>query len=135
MKIGLVPMAARPYHAGHDGLIRIASRENNIVHVYASSSDRGNVRGSDMARLWKDTIEPSLPANVDVTYGGSPVGKVWETLGKANEGGSSDTFSIYGDPTDTARNFPELSLAKYIGIMAENIRSIELVKLSNVPDT
>ena len=40
MKIGLVPVSAKPYHAGHHYLIETAASKNDKVIVYASTSDR-----------------------------------------------------------------------------------------------
>ena len=40
MKIGLVPMAAKPYHAGHHELVKMAALQNDKVFVYVSTSDR-----------------------------------------------------------------------------------------------
>ena len=38
--IGLIAMSAKPYHAGHDGLVRWAANENDIVYLFVSLSDR-----------------------------------------------------------------------------------------------
>ena len=51
--IGLVPMSAKPYHTGHDGLVRIAASENDEVLLFVSISDRKRpgempLLGSDM---------------------------------------------------------------------------------------
>jgi citrate lyase ligase-like protein len=116
-KIGLVPMSAKPFTAGHDGLVRIACKENDEVHLYVSLSDRDNISGGAMAKVWKELIEPTLPANVKVTYGGSPVGNVYKELGEANEAGSQDIFSVYSDPTDLGRNFK--SLERYAGNLTQ----------------
>lgn len=112
-KIGLVPGAYKPYHAGHDAVIRMASRDNDRVHVFASTSDRDNVSGAAMKEIWWDEIEPSLPDNVEVTFGGSPVGNVFKLLGNANEAGSKDTFTVYSDPDDLKANYK--TLPKYAG--------------------
>ena len=40
MRIGLVPMAAKPYHAGHHALVTAAAKENDKVLLYISLSDR-----------------------------------------------------------------------------------------------
>jgi hypothetical protein len=119
-KIGLIAMSAKPYHAGHDGLIRLASKECDTVNLYVSIADRARsgevpILGKDMATLWNTLIEPSLPTNVIVTYGGSPVGNIWAFLGKANLAGSPDEFLIYGDPTDLTQNFTKELLTKYSG--------------------
>lgn len=113
MKVGIVPMSAKPYHAGHDGLVRIAARENDVVHLYVSTSDRDAVSGQAMLAIWKDQIEPSLPKNVEVEYGGSPVGKAYKELGDADAAGSKDEFVLYSDVTDAATNFAPAALAKY----------------------
>ena len=118
--IGLIAMSAKPYHAGHDGLVRWAANENDIVYLFVSLSDRKRpgevpILGKDMDLIWKSQIEPSLPGNVKVDYGGSPVAKVYKILGDANLEGSTDTFTVYSDPVDLAQNYPESSLNKYAG--------------------
>jgi ATP sulfurylase len=111
--IGIVPLSGKPFHIGHHGLINIASNENDWVHVYVSTSDRDNVSGKAMLKIWKDQIEPILPKNVAVTYGGSPVGNAYKDFGDADQLGSQDTFVLYSDPNDAATNFPDTSLQKY----------------------
>ena len=118
MKIGLVPGAFKPYHAGHDAVIRLAAEENDRVMVFVSLSDRENVNGKTMERVWREQIQPTLPNNVQVFYGGSPVGEIYKLLGKANEEKSSDTFSIYSDPTDAAENYKTLD--RYAGTLVAN---------------
>ena len=130
-KIGIVPMSAKPYHAGHDGLVRLAAKENDEVHLYVSTSDRDEVSGAAMAQIWKDQIEPTLPGNVKVEYGGSPVFKTFQDIGKASEAGSKDTYLIYSDPEDAAANFPDASLQKY----APNLFKAGLVKTRPVERT
>lgn len=118
--IGLIAGSYKPFHAGHDAIIRMAARECDEVHLFVSVSDRAKkgeapVLGADMASLWQQTIEKSLPANVKVTYGGSPIGNIWKELGSANETKSQDDYVLFSDPTDMAQNFrPEL-LEKYCG--------------------
>ena len=88
MKIGLVPMSAKPYHAGHDGLVRIASKECDKVLLFVSTTDRARtgelrVSGDTMQLIWFEYIEPTLPSNVVPDYGGIPVSKVYDELKKA----------------------------------------------------
>jgi hypothetical protein len=138
-KIGLVPMAAKPAHRGHQMLIELAAKENDEVHLYVSTSDRDNISGAAMAKVWRDQLEPTLPGNVTVTYGGSPVGNVFKELGKANEDKSPDTFSVYSDPTDLKQNFPGPSLAKYAGnLLADGrikLRAVSRSSTVNVSGT
>lgn len=129
-KIGLIAGSYKPYHAGHDGLVRLAAKECDEVHLYVSLSDRKRpgevpILGRDMEKIWKTYIEPTMPANVIVTYGGSPVGNVWKDVGDASEAGSQDTYVIYADPTDIAVNFPDELRAKYASRM-EKAGQIEL---------
>jgi hypothetical protein len=130
-KIGIVPMSAKPYHAGHDGLIRLAAKENDEVHLYVSTSDRDEVSGQAMAKIWKDQIEHTLPGNVKVEYGGSPVLKAFQDIGKASEANSPDAYSIYSDPEDAAINFSDDKLQKY----AANLHAAGRVKTRPVERT
>lgn len=103
--IGLVPMSGKPVHAGHWGLIEIAARENDEVHLFVSTSDRKRpgemiITGEAMRRIWDTFLEPSLPSNVDVIYGGSPVGNLYAELEEAEATGSENTFQIYSDSED-----------------------------------
>ena len=66
MKIGLIPMAAKPYHAGHHALVTAAAGENDEVILYISLSDRKRkgevpIYGADMQTVWKEEIEKILP--------------------------------------------------------------------------
>jgi nicotinamide mononucleotide adenylyltransferase len=105
MKIALIPMAAKPYHAGHDGLVRIASNENDEVHLFVSTSDRKRpgelpILGSTMQQIWVNFIEPILPQNVIVYYGGTPVSKVYKELENAESSVSKDEYTVYSDVED-----------------------------------
>ena len=109
MNVGLVPMAAKPYHKGHHALVEKAAADNDKVLLFVSASDRIRkgelpISGSDMMKIWKEQIEPILPSNVIPVYGGSPVRKVYEELERADTELSEDIFTVYSDPVDTARN-------------------------------
>ena len=118
MRVGLVPMSAKPYHAGHHALVEIAAGENDVVRLFVSTSDRRRkgempLLGSDMVRIWQEHLEAILPSNVQVEYGGSPVRKVYSALQDAEGAGSEDTFTVYSDPVDTGANFPDKYRMKY----------------------
>jgi hypothetical protein len=120
MKIGLIPVSAKPYHAGHHALVTMAAAENDEVILFVSTSDRKRpgefpIIGSDMVRVWQEELEAAMPPNVRIQYGGSPVRKVYETLGDASDSGSPDTYVVYSDPVDTKQNYPESNLQKYCG--------------------
>ena len=119
MNIGLIPMAAKPYHAGHHWLVQRASQENDRVLVFVSTSDRIRkgekpILGRDMERVWREELEPIMPGNVMLRYGGAPVQKVYQAITDAIEAGSLDTYFVYSDATDTRKNYPEKNRIKYM---------------------
>lgn len=131
LKIGLIAMSGKPVHAGHIGLIELAAKDNDEVELFVSLSDRKRpgeipILGSDMEIIWKRYLEPELPHNVNVTYGGSPVGNVYKVLEEANaEGEENDNiYVIYSDPEDMAKNYPEAYLQKYGGTLMDDSRII-----------
>ena len=118
MRIGLVPMAAKPYHAGHHALVTAASSQSDKVLVFVSLSNRERkgefpIYGADMEKIWRQELASIMPPNVDIIYVSSPVRSVWETLEKADSTNDPNTYVIYSDPVDTAQNYPDASLAKY----------------------
>ena len=124
MKIGLVPISAKPYHAGHHSLVELAASQNDKVLLFVSISDRNRkgefpISGADMLRIWQDHLEDIMPGNVEIEYGGSPVRKVYEEIGKACEEESSDTYTVYSDPADTSANYPQSYKDKYMQPMCD----------------
>lgn len=117
--IALVPVSGKPYHLGHDMLVRMASTECDEVKLFVSTSDRIKkgeipIYGADMEEIWKKYIEKSLPDNVSVTYGGSPVRNVYDTLVASEE--SNDTqvvYKIYSDEEDILK-FTSEKLRNYV---------------------
>jgi hypothetical protein len=125
MKIGLIAMSGKPVTAGHWSLIETAAKENDLVKVYVSLSDRKRpgeltILGSDMETIWKRYLQPILPKNVMITYGGSPVRKIYEFLQESDEKGSDNIFQIYGDPTDISQNFPAKNMLRYVENLWKN---------------
>ena len=115
MKIGLVPMSAKPYHRGHHYLVETASSENDKVLLFVSISDRSKkgqipIYGEDMQQIWREDLEAVMPNNVEIFYGGSPVSKVLETLINAEEqlnlvGTVENVYNVYSDAEDTQKNY------------------------------
>lgn len=130
MKIGLIPMSAKPYHIGHHKMIKKASKENDNIIIFASTSDRKRgdapgLIGHVMVEIWQQTLIPLMPKNVEVRLGGNPVRKVYELLGSANEKGDKDIFSIYSSASDLEKNFPKASMLKYVNVLLSN-KQIEM---------
>ena len=136
MKIGLVPISAKPYHAGHHYLIETAAAENDEVIVFASTSDRKRtgefpIEGSVMVEVWNELIVPNLPENVSVRLGGSPVREVYEMIASScdaiptqdftasDESEVPHTFTVYSDVVDTKSNYPVESRKKYMNPLYE----------------
>lgn len=126
MKIGLVPISAKPYHKGHHYLVEQAARENDEVIVFASTSDRCRtdefpVYGSTMVEVWNDLIVPVLPENVSVRLGGSPVREVYEIIGSSCESpDDSHVYTVYSDVVDTKANYPTESRQRYMNPLYES---------------
>jgi hypothetical protein len=132
MKIGLVPMAAKPYHAGHHGLVMLASKENDKVLLFVSTSDRKRpgeipILGKTMLQIWSEFIEPALPGNVEIQYVSVPVSGVYNALELAEQDHSEDEFTIYSDVEDITK-YKEQSLKK----SAKEIYNDERIHLRGV---
>ncbi len=120
MKIALVPMSAKPYHAGHHYLVERAAKENDKVFVYVSTTDRFRtgefpVKGSAMEQIWRNEIVYLLPENVEVVYGGSPVRNVYEAIQSAcDDVDLTKVFTVYSDVVDTKKNYSMENRNKYM---------------------
>lgn len=117
-RIGMIAMSAKPLHRGHWNLITTAAKECERVRVFASLTDRDNVKGSAMRSIWGIVI-PHLPENVTivslVSQTVSPVRRIYEELGDEDKREvHEDVFVLYGDPHDLEDAFPEKSLRKYL---------------------
>ena len=130
MRIGLVPMSAKPYHAGHHHLVKSASLTNDKVIVFVSLSDRVKknefpIKGLKMEKIWMDELLSIMPENVNVIFGGSPVRKVYEYI--QNEDSHKNTITVYSDIADTRTNYSESARLKYM----EPLYSQGLIKFAS----
>ena len=87
LKIALIGMSAKPFHAGHAGLIRIASQNQDVVQVYASLTPRGSeterefvILPDKMKQVWDELILAKLPQNVEVVFSNNPISSIYEEL-------------------------------------------------------
>lgn len=119
-RIGVIPMSAKPYHVGHDQLVRMAAEECDEVIVFVSEGDRKRkgeflIKGETMCEIWSEHILKSLPDNVYVQFVTNPVSAVYQLAGDANEDPTNrETYAIYSDPMDMEHNFPPKSISKYM---------------------
>lgn len=100
MKIGLVAMSAKPYHAGHHMLVQFAAGirvteaaqelalpENDVVGVFISYSGRGtkSVKDpSDSRPLSKGGRKIEVPAAGETPVFGADMKHIWEKILKPN---------------------------------------------------
>lgn len=132
--VGLIGMSAKPLHIGHWNLITRASEECDEVKLFVSLADRGGkegealVTGKLMDAVWQKHIMQHLPVNVTIEFGGSPVRKMYEYLGQANELKSSDVFRLYADDVDNAKRFPVSKQIQYFGHLSTH----GLIKLVSI---
>ena len=113
MRVGIVAGSFKPYHKGHHKMVEIACKENDVVHVIVSLSDRNrvdqaSVSGKQMEKVWNDHLVHILPENAKenlnlLPVGQTPVRIAYEMLEDAAESNSSNTFNIYSDPSDINR--------------------------------
>tara|TARA_A100000164_G_C21734185_1_gene689101 strand:- start:159 stop:767 length:609 start_codon:yes stop_codon:yes gene_type:complete len=125
MRIGLVPISAKPYHSGHDALVNMASRNNDAVFIYVSLSDRIRkgeypIKGWQMEKVWMEELLKIMPDNVEVIFGGSPVRNIYEYIDDANQESSEDIITIYSDVRDTRNNYSMSARIRYMGEMYQN---------------
>jgi len=111
--VGLIPMAAKPFHEGHLSLIQFALKHCDKVIVFVSKKDRIRpgeipVFGNTMVRIWKQLIIPKLPKNVQVEFVDNPVTKVYEKL---NEDSKNEQYIVFTGLNDKD-NFAEKRLSK-----------------------
>lgn len=60
-KIAVIPMAAKPYHAGHDSLVRKSIEDgNDSVVILVSTRGREEITTEDMIPAWRDCYIPGL---------------------------------------------------------------------------
>lgn len=103
-KIAVIPMAAKPFHKGHDELIKQAILDkNDSVIVFLSTGGREEITTQDMVPLWKKYYYPGIQKQygdkVVVRFSDSPMREaalVAADMAKRNDA----VVSIYGDPAD-----------------------------------
>lgn len=119
MKIGIMVGSFKPFNSAHWNVVKFTAERCDVVHLYVSLADRKKkgefpIRGSTMATIWREHIEPVLPSNVTVSYTtGSPVAMAYAELGEADKAGSADTYVVYAARSDMDNRFSERSLSKY----------------------
>mgnify|MGYP003153936700 CR=1 FL=1 len=126
MKIGLVPGAMKPYHAGHHYLTTQASLECDKVIILTSDKDREDISGNSMVKCWTDIIIPLLPENILVEFHVSPIRATYEIMEALSYEQSGDEIYIYGGLEDVKR-FPQEKISvNHPGIVVVNVAARDL---------
>jgi hypothetical protein len=113
-RVGVIPMAGRPVHAGHWFLIENALKENDTVYLFVSVKGRGEGLGriepGTMMRAWKEVLLPALDKRVIVRFVESPVFDSFRFVKDALN--PTRTFTFYGDEDDVAQRWNAETLSK-----------------------
>lgn len=123
MRVGLIPGSFKPYHVGHDTLVRRAAAENDRVLVAYSTADRARkgepaISGEASAKIMREFVAPTLPSNVTLVPVRVPVRHVYEIIiGEEDRfvrEGVCNQLTIYADSSDI-ENFKNLE--RYAPVM------------------
>lgn len=132
--ITIFPGAFKPYHKGHDRVVRLASMQSDKVLLIVSDGDREKsgelpVLGQTMKEVWQKYIIPTLPANVRVEFADNPVSKAYESLRALDDQTNpSHQVNMLAGDEDIGR-FRHEALA----IEAPGLASKSLINIASVP--
>jgi hypothetical protein len=132
--VTIFPGAFKPFHRGHDRVVRLASLQSDKVLLIVSDGDREKpgevpVLGETMKAVWDRYIKPTLPANVTVEYTDNPVTRTYELLSLYDKSNSSNTqINLLAGDEDIARFKPEA-----VANDAPRLYQIGLVDIQSVP--
>lgn len=101
-KQGIYCGSFKPFHKGHMKIIKQASEICDEVCLIVSLCDRENIKGKDMAYIWKNYILDILPSNVvPIFIKSSPIKRAYKILEKAEcVSNLNMEFYIFGDEND-----------------------------------
>lgn len=101
-QLGLIPMSAKPFHAGHYHLVRKAVTECSSVKLFIGAGNRNkgsgkSISGEKMLYLWKVYFSRYMPEknNVSFVYEGVPVRNVYENLESLKSENSQIKVAVY----------------------------------------
>lgn len=124
--IGLISGGFKPLTKGHYFLIQQAAKECDKVFLFVSTKDRARtgeipLTWEQMAPVWKQFLEKAMPKNVKVVYHPAPIRGTMDTLIEANaDPANENTYIVYSDAEDLAKNFPERAKQKYMNRLLAN---------------
>jgi nicotinamide mononucleotide adenylyltransferase len=123
-RIGVIPMAGRPVHAGHWCLIKNALSESDTVYLFVSVKGRGDdrerIEAGRMMKVWKDVLLPSLDKRVIVRFVENPVLDANRFVKDASRN-HNKSFTFYGDEDDVSVRWNEKNIeALFSSLVKEN---------------
>lgn len=110
--IAMYPGAFKPFHAGHAYILEKAAEAADEVWLFVSANDRKRpkefplVWKDGMERVWKEFIEPSLPANVSVRYVANPVTAAYQAVEELEKSGTPVMVYMIAGDEDKSRFEP-----------------------------
>lgn len=108
-KIAVIPMAAKPFHRGHEALIEQAERDGNeLIILYVSTGGREEISSSDMVPLWRNYYLPAIESRygdkvvVRFMGGSSPMYELRMAMTNLVRQSEDTVVTLYGDEEDAA---------------------------------
>lgn len=133
LSVTIFPGAFKPFHKGHDRVVRLASLQSDKVYLIVSDGDREKpgevpILAATMQQIWNRFIRPALPANVSVEFADNPVSKAYESLKGFDESGRNVQVNLLAGDEDIGRFRPESVAAE-----APRLQALGLVDVLSVP--
>ena len=105
--IAVIPMAAKPFHSGHEALLDAAVADGNeLVIVYLSTSGRDEISSSEMVSIWRDNYLPKIQERygdrvlIRFMVGSSPMYELRMSVTNMVRQSPMTKVRLYGDPHD-----------------------------------
>lgn len=107
-KVAIFPGAFKPYHRGHDRVIRLAAAQVEKLYLLISTGDRikpGEVPllGSTMQEVWQRYILQTLPSNVEASFVENPVTAAFVKLHEIDASGQNVNVYMIAGEEDVGR--------------------------------
>ena len=109
-KIAVIPMAAKPFHKGHQALLDAAEADGNeLILVYVSTGGRDELSSSAMVPLWKKYYLPAIQETygdkvaIRFVKGISPMFELRSAVANLVRQSDDTVVTLYGDPEDAAQ--------------------------------
>ena len=104
-RVAVIPMAAKPFHVGHDSLISRAIEDGaESIVVFVSTGGREEIGVGDMVPVWRRYLIPGIERKygdtVTIRFSDSPMKDAALTAKSLAQNSGAKVF-LYGDPADS----------------------------------